>query len=218
MSTRLIVIASLLLVCLVSGSVQAQSWQSAITSGLTGFTVTVSGEDYKITLTNLTGTSTDPNSDYDVLVWTAQPFNLPAPETIIEMPDGWAWTSAGWGKFEVAQSNRKYYTPPALAPGESITFRYTSSLQVSANRGGPADGSFGFLCHVAAVDPTRPGSDTERWYEYYPVGMPQTWFDHSTLGFDPPDGAVPEPGSLMVLVPGALWTVGAGLRRMKSSR
>ena len=117
------------------------------------------------------------------------------------------WSEGGFKMFEVADPNRKYFTPPALAPGGTYTFKYTSTLTTPVNPGGPSDGSPGFLSHVAAIDPSTPGSDTQRWTAVIPEGTAKpTWYDHSE---------VPEPGSLVTLAAGLLGTAGFLVRRRK---
>lgn len=196
-----------LLLVIVSGSAFAQSWNSALTEGLTAVQFTKVGTEYTMVLQNLTSLPGDTRPDFDVLVWALEPFNVPAPETILESPEGWVWDGAVWKMFEIADETQKYYTPPALAPGGTMTFRYVSTLTDPANHGGPADGSPGFLAHVAAVDPLAPGP-TQKWTAVVPEGFnTPTWNDHS----------VPEPGSLLALSTGLIGAVGLILRKRRNS-
>lgn len=198
MNKRLTVLS--LLLVLVCGGAFAQSWESALTNGFTSVDFSKVGYEYTITVYNMTGILGDPTENYDVLVWTVEPFNLPAPQDILEMPAGWAWEGGGFKMFAIVDDSQKYYTPPALGPGEFYTFKYTSTLLTPANQGGPEDGSAGFLCHIAAVDSSMPGSATEKWIPYEPEGMPRTWYDKSI--------PVPEPGGLLALASGLLGTLG----------
>ncbi len=117
-----------LLFSLLAGSAFGQSWQSGLTSGITSAIFSRVGNDYTIVLTNTSGTVGDNTTGYDVLVWTLQPFNLPTPEQILTMPQGWSWSDGHWSTFGIGSANSKYYTPPAIAPGGSVTFKFTSTL------------------------------------------------------------------------------------------
>lgn len=203
-------LVGLLLLLLASGTAFSQSWNAAITTGLTAVGYTQVGNVYTITLYNMTGIPGDTTEGYDMLVWSLQAFNMPAPETMLSMPDEWKWRDGKWTLFAVEQNNRKYYTPPSLAPGQSLTISYTSSLATSANNGGPADGSAGFMAHVAAVDSSIPGSDTLRWTPYQSSDLPSSWFDHSTIVTE-----LPEPGSMIVLTGGLAGAAGYVIRRRR---
>lgn len=209
MSTKLFI--SLVLLLLASSVVFGQSWESAYTTGLTSVYLTKTGFEYTMVLKNLTGIPSDTGTvGWDLLVWSLEPFNLPAPETILQMPDGWSWDGGKWKMFEITDNNQKYYTPPALAPGGSYTFRYTSTLTTPANPGGPENGDPGFLSHVASIDSSVPGSATVKWTPYKPDGYPsQTWSDKSTI-------ETPEPGSVMALVAGLAGISGYVIRRKRA--
>ncbi|MEN6521822.1 MAG: PEP-CTERM sorting domain-containing protein [Armatimonadota bacterium] len=203
------IILSVLFAVLICGCAFAQSWNSAISTGVVSADYSKVGNEYTIVLHNLTGIAGDPTPDsYDVLVWSLEPFNIPAPETIISIPNGWEWIEGGFNAFEIEDSNSNYLTPPALAPGLSYTFKFTSNSTTSANKGGPSDGSPGFVCHVAAVDSTTPGNDKVKWTSVTPasIGSP-TWHERVT--------PVPEPGSLLALTSGLLGVVGITTRRRK---
>jgi hypothetical protein len=197
----------LLLMGLGCSGVLAQSWSAALTTGMTAVDLSKSGNEYTIVLHNLTGIAGDTTDGYDVLVWSLEPFNLPTPQAIIEIPTGWGWKDGGFSMFDVANNSEMYYTPPALAPGGSYTFKFTSNLLTPANSGGPEDGSPGFLSHIAAVDEASPGGSDQRWTAYTPSGMPQTWNDRSV--------PVPEPGGLLALSTGIIGTLGFVIRRRK---
>jgi hypothetical protein len=188
-----------------SGAV-AQNWNSGVTTGLTSVDFLQSGNDYTITLHNLSGTSADTNSpDYDVIVWSLELFNFYTPdEGSILAPTGWTWDSAKC-TFVVTPS-QKYKTGPSLAPGGTFTFNYHSSASALSNTDSHAPMN-GVLAHVGAVDPTKPGSSTVQWTA---VGSPYgpTWSDQ-------PGNDVPEPGSLMSLAGAMVGALGLTIRRRK---
>ena len=169
----------LMLMTLGCSGVLAQSWSAALSTGMTAVDFSKSGNEYTIILHNMTGIAGDTTVGFDILVWSLEPFNLPAPQAIIEMPAGWDWKDGGFSMFDIANHSENYYSPPALAPGGSYTFKFTSNLLAPVNSGGPADGSPGFLNHIAAIDSSSPGGGDQRWIAYTPSGMPQTWFDRS---------------------------------------
>ncbi len=206
--TRLLMCVFALLV-IANASVMAQSWNSAKSEELTGVDLTVTGNEFTLVLYNLTGIAGDTTEGYDVIVWTLEPFNLPAPDTILEIPDGWVWSGKGWSAFEIASQPNKWYTPPALAPGGTFTFRYISDSTTPANVR-PDSSDPGFLCHVAGVDSSKPGSDTVKWTAFAPPGYgTETWFDRSTTP------VVPEPDSIIALMSGVMGTVGVAIRRRR---
>lgn len=196
-----------ILIVLVCGGVFAQSWDSASSTGMTAVDFIKSGNDYTITLYNMTGIAGDPTVGYDVIIWSLEPFNLPAPQNIIEMPSGWVWQDGGFSMFEIGSDSQKYYSPPALAPGSAYTFRFISDLLTPVNPGGPADGSPGFLCHVAAVDSSAPGSEEQKWIPYTAENGLQTWLDRSV--------PVPEPGGLLALATGLFGFLGLSVHKRR---
>ncbi|MEN6372872.1 MAG: PEP-CTERM sorting domain-containing protein [Armatimonadota bacterium] len=209
MIKKIAVVLSVLFAVIICESAFAQNWSSALSTGVVSTDYSKVGNDYTIVLHNLTGITGDPTPDsYDVIVWSIELFNVPAPETIISMPNGWKWTPTGFEAFEISNSKDNYYTPPALAPGLSYTFKFTSTSTTPANSGGPSDGSPGFVCHVAAVDSSQPGSGTVKWTPVTPtsIGSP-TWHEKVT--------PVPEPGSLLALTSGLLGVVGIISRKRK---
>jgi hypothetical protein len=194
------------LLVLACGCVFGQSWQSGRESGFISVDFSKVGSEYTIVLHNLTGTTADTNTNgWDILVWSLEPFNLPAPQSILQMPTGWVWTNTGFEAFEVESQSDKYKTPPSLAPGGSYTFKYISDLTDPANSGGPANDVPGFLCHVAAVDSSNPGSATQKWTGVTPEGFSgPTWHERAV---------VPEPGSLLALATGFISAAGLVVRR-----
>ncbi|MDO8587279.1 MAG: hypothetical protein Q7T82_09590 [Armatimonadota bacterium] len=206
-STRSIALLVLLGVFVVSGSLLGQSLSSSGSAGLTTVRWSLSGNTYTWTLTNNSGHSGDGSTDYNLLVWTLQPFRVPKPLNWTA-PDGWTWSDNGGHQvFELAQSQQKYTSPAALAPGDSAVFTYTidpSAPTVNSNGSQPA--GLAFLAHTAAVGnaPIVDGQVT-RWT---PVSAPifgASWFDASYT-VDAP-APVPEHGGLLVLAVATSWVV-----------
>jgi hypothetical protein len=175
----------------------AQSWSSAKTSGITlvESALDTATNTYTWTLTN---GSDRPGMPYSI-IWTLQPFNVPAPISHTE-PTGWGWKSSGWEHYEVAASNKKYYTPPSIAPGQSVVFTYTfAPTAPKINRRDDSD-AIGFLSHVAQVEPGSGSLDgSKKWTSADNPVYGQTWFDRSTITPDPEYPPVPEPASLIAL-------------------
>lgn len=183
-------------------AVFAQSWDSALTTGLTGVEASLTDNTWEFILTNQSDVFIP---EWDILVWSLEPFNVPAPSAVT-MPAGWEWKDAHWEQY-VVDPTGKYYMPPALAPGENYTF--TLSFDAGAdpiNLEPSLNGQLGFLSHVGAVIPGSGNTDgTDMWDSYTVAGLGDTWHDRS--------GPVPEPSSILALGAGLVGLCGFVLRR-----
>lgn len=189
--------------------------------------------EYNWFLTNNTGTKGSP-VNFDVLVWSMQPFNVPVYSSTpyALMADGitadasWKWKTCGWDSYNVA-SNEKYSTPPAIAPGETKKFVYKFERQYLGTIGENTDtneigGEIGFTAHIAAV---VWNSQKGKWEAapscvYSSVSNSQTWFDvpNKRLGDDDnnPNEPVPEASTVVLGALGLLGPLGLALSRRKS--
>lgn len=190
----------------------AVSWSSAKTSGITlvESTLDVDTNTYTWVLTN---NSDQPGLPY-AIIWALQPFNVPAPISHTE-PAGWEWNAGSWQHYEVASPSQKYYTPPSIAPGQSVVFSYTfdpSAPKINLRGDDPV--TLSFLSHVAQVE---PGSGTlDGSVKWTPVENPvygPTWYDRTIVVDDPEYPPVPEPAALVVLSTGMISLGGLALRR-----
>lgn len=213
-NTCIIVTALITLLALVV-PVHAQSWSAAQTSGITLVTSSLDPmtNTYIWTLTNGSGQFDLPT----VLIWSLEPFNVPAP-IAWTAPAGWTWSGNGWQSYEITDSGEKYYAPPAVAPGQSVTFSYT--FDPAAPKINPfgegyigSPTAIGFISHVAQV---VPGSGTldgsVRWTEDPNSIYGQTWFDRCIVEGDKDYPPVPEPSSIFAMMVG-LTSLGGLLRR-----
>ena len=177
-------------------SAQAQSWDSAVTSGLTEVSATHVGNVWTFVLTNRSKESVP---EWDVLIWSLQPFNIPRPISIT-CPNGWDWSGTGWEQYRV-DPNRKYHTPPAIDENGVFTIVHEDGAP-SINVEESLFGQPGFQCHVGAVVPGSGSSDGTIPWEPAQTIYGETWFDRSI--------SVPEvPAGLLAM----LGTLGIGLLR-----
>ncbi len=140
-----------------------------------------------------------------VLSWSLIPFNISAP-TAYTAPSGWVWRNGG---FEIEKASQKYYTMPALGPGQTFEFTYTFDPGALPVNSTSEVNGLTFLSHVAAV---VPGSGTlndpyvkqGKWQEskwMLDSGKKEsTWFDKDPLPPDIPDAPapVPEPATMIL--------------------
>jgi len=199
-------------------------WSHGSSSGVTRVSSTLDDATHTFTwvLQNATGTSDSPIGSGQALVWSLQPFSLYAP-TAWTAPPGWTWDRSvgAWQNYEIANQNRKYYTPPSIGPGASATFTYTfdpnGPIINTFDKGFTGDPfTIGFLAYVAAV---APGSGTPdgsaKWSQTTDPVYGTMWYDRSDYRLD----LIPEPSSLLALGMGAAGLAGFIRRRMwKSNR
>jgi len=222
-----IVILTLAVVFLVGPTAYSQNWNSASSEGITYVDVQVDEitNTYTWTLSNLSGTEFMPSPYKEngvlVLIWSLQPFNVPdlLSPTSWSAPPGWTWdASAGqWKNFEIINQNKKYFTPPAIGPTESVTFTYTfdpSKPRINpfpSDYGGNPD-DIGFLAHVGAVLP-RTDDPIDPEIPWTPDRIMNTWYDRSGYG----GNIVPEPSSIAALSMLGLPMVVSLVRRRRTA-
>ncbi|HUV05235.1 MAG TPA: hypothetical protein VMX94_09020 [Armatimonadota bacterium] len=200
---------------------QAVSWNAAITQGLTSVDVLWDppASTYTWTLNNLSGTPDCPYPDETVLVWSLQPFNVREPAATTP-PPGWTWddSSGAWQCYEIENEPDKYYTPPAIEPGGSLTFIYVCDPSGSMINPFPPDyegdpiNDIGFISHVAAVVPRTEPIDYNLPWVPAESQYGDTWYDRS----DYTTTVVPEPASATALGAFGIPLVLAFLRRRRS--
>lgn len=197
--------ATFIIICLmILPAAWGQSWSSSASVGLTKVEWRLSGFTYTWTLTNLSGPA-DGLPDYDLLVWSLQPFRVPAPVSWVA-PQGWEWNGQGHQSFRLISSANSYSSPPALAPGESVEFTYTFDPSAPlVNSQGEQPDSLAFLSHVAAVGsvPTESGGVRE----WEPVSDPtrgRSWYDAASSS-EQSTGDTPEPSGALVCALGSAW-------------
>lgn len=192
----------LLLMMLFVVPAHSQDWNANLTNGLTGIQETLVGNTWTFVLTNQSDLAVP---EWDVLVWSLEPFNVPSPSAVT-MPTDWTWKDAHWEQY-VVDPTQKYYTPPALSPGESDTFTLTFDPGAPLINVEPSlNGNLGFLCHVGAVVPGSGSLDGQtKWVSYTTPEFGDTWHDRP--------GPVPEPSSLLALGTGLIGLCGFVLKR-----
>lgn len=165
------IVVVLLFALLTAVTAYGQSWNSAVTEGITAVyaSLDTSTNTWTWVLTNTSSTPACPVPDH-VLVWKFQPFNV---YEVVSWtaPAGWVWETSGWQNYEIANNNRKYYTPPAIAPGKSAIFTY--KFNPSGKKINPFPQGYcgdpdaiGFITHVGAVIPGSGSLDgSVRWKE-----------------------------------------------------
>ncbi|MDI6828927.1 MAG: hypothetical protein QME62_10625, partial [Armatimonadota bacterium] len=108
-----------ILVVLFTFTAHAQSWNSAVTNGLTSVTWEFAEGEYTWNLWNNSSLAWDADDEYDILIWELIPFQIEEPLSWTA-PEGWTWTG---NKFKIADPSKKYFTPNAIGPGQSAVFR-----------------------------------------------------------------------------------------------
>jgi len=213
-NTCILAVVVLLLAVLVLPA-HAVAWSAAKTTGITEVesVLDTATNTYTWTLTN----GSDQTGLPLAIIWALQPFNLPAPVSHTE-PAGWEWNAGSWQYYEVDSPSDKYYTPPSVAPGQSVVFTYT--FDPSAPKINPRDDdpdTLSFLSHVAQVEPGSGSLDgSTKWT---PVENPvygPTWYDRCTVDPDPPYPPVPEPCSLITLSFGLASLGSLAVRRRRA--
>lgn len=176
---RLLTIAVILLLIL-AVSAQAQSWNSALSSGMINVTWTYTAGEYVFTVLN----PPNPDRGYDLLVWTLEPFLISEPLSVT-CPEGWAWqNNGGWQRFEAVGNSNKYVVGgPAIEPGETLQFRYVVNPNAPlVNPGGDGAGPL-LMAHIGAVS----GQQNGKWIAFE-CGNGRTWYDVPS---------VPEPNCML---------------------
>ncbi len=201
--------AALVLLILVTVSVQAQTWSSAKTTGLTSVESVFQNGVYTWTVTNESSLPGDTEPSYDLLIWGLMPYQVSVPQSV-STPAGWTWTGDGWS---VASSSEKYRTPASIAPGQSLVFQYTPVPDGELiNSSGRQPDGLGFVVHVAAVVPGSGSLDGSVKWTPTMTEFGGTWYDRATAEI-PDSSPVPEMEGLFVLAYGALALVLSGARQ-----
>ncbi|NIR03471.1 MAG: hypothetical protein GTN78_25270, partial [Gemmatimonadales bacterium] len=106
--------------------------------------------------------------------------------------------------------SRKYYTPYAIAPGQSLTFTYTPDPSgAPVNSRGPQPESLSFVVRAAAILPGSGAlSGSRPWELTSGDEFGSTWHDRPSLLPVPATDAVPEPRGVLVMALGmcGLWS------------
>src|SRR5690242_14509296 len=119
--TRLLPAVALLALPLLNTPASANAYNSGWDTGNTAITSTFDGSTYTWTLTN---TSDTVSSNFDVLIWSLIPYNVLQPLSTTA-PAGWSFGSTSGSQGFSFDENQKYFTPPAIGPGQSAVFTYT---------------------------------------------------------------------------------------------
>lgn len=226
---------------LVATSLGGSVWAGTTTEGLTSVGVAVravatGGFDYEFTVFN---NSTDAFTDWNVLIGELNIYNVvagAAPNLLAPVsassPNGWSWDLNGkaWKSqsvisYDPISNNIKYWSPPSIAPGSSLSgfvLHYNSAFDIKA---------FDYQTHVYAVKPLTGPITVPQWYEKTSVylnpsvygsnvtGLANTWWDNPADRGANNTGttAVPEPTALMLGALGLLGPMGYALKRKKAS-
>ena len=198
-----------LILLVVSVQAVAQSRNSAVTSGLTSVYSEFKDGIYLWTLTN--DSQADTTSSFDVLVWELIPYQVNEPASWIA-PAGWEWSGDRWELI----SAQRYFTPYAVAPGQSIRFSYTPDPQLGiVNPQGPQPQGLGFVTHVAAVVPGSGSPDGLIRWAQASSEYGGTWHDRAVI-HDEELSTIPEAPGILVLAAGMLmmaaWSCGKIVR------
>jgi hypothetical protein len=202
------VLAAMLVFCAFAGPAVSQSWSSGATNGLTSVSWSLSGNTYTWILTNNSGHAGDSSPNWDVLVWSLEPFGIHKP-TSWTAPSGWIWSdNGGKQQFEVTRSADKY-TSSSVAPGASVTFTYTENRSAPlVNSKGMQPRGLAFLAHVAAVKPkTQSRCGKNEWISTTVHGLGNSWYDTSYATDPPQQKTAPEPGGVLILAVAGSWLI-----------
>lgn len=200
---RKILLTSIILV-ICAGMAFGQNPNSARTSGLTTVISELEGNTFTWTLFNNTGPG-DNQPEWDVLIWSLQPFGLPDPVSVTA-PTGWEWSHNGYNKFQIKNKSDKYESSPAVPPGGSLEFKYQVDL---AEIGNIDQSNISFLAHVAAVKPLPIAKAGKLQWIATAVDGEYSWHDKSET---------PEPGAILPFLLGCSAFVGLTKTARKRDR
>ena len=201
--------AALVLLALVTVSVQAQTWNSAKTSGYTSVESVFENGVYTWTLRNNSSLPGDVDPSFDLLIWELMPYQVSVPESVAT-PDGWEWTGDSW---IVADSSKRYYSPHSIGPGQLLVFEYTPAPGGELiNANGPQPEGLGFVVHVAAVVPGSGSLDGSVKWKPTTTRFGGTWYDRAAAQAQPAS-STPEPKGLFLMAFGVMGLLLTGARR-----
>ncbi|MBP6965679.1 MAG: hypothetical protein KBC96_14885 [Armatimonadetes bacterium] len=192
----------------------AESWDSAIYTGLTSVSWSLEGDTFVWTLANESGRGMDVYDDYDILVWSVTPCRVREPLSWTA-PEGWDWDGR---RMKLAAESGKYYSPYAIGPGQSLTFTYRPDPDGKyVNTSGPQDSGMLFTVHVGAVVPYSGTLDgLDRWEEYRVRSLGASWHDIPGVGVGLAGTVIPEPSAFLGLGFGVLALASMVARRLPS--
>ena len=177
--------------------VQAQSWNSVTTSGLTAIDSSFLDGAYTWVVHNNSGLPQDADTSYDILIWEIIPFFIQEPSQW-SAPEGWVWTGERW---KLADKNRKYYTPCSIGPGQKAEFWYKPDPagRVLYPKGAiPSQPTeIAFIAHVGAVVSNSGSTDASKAWIPATTEYGSTWFDRAQVQASNP---VPEPQGVVGLL------------------
>jgi hypothetical protein len=193
------ILAGIAMVLFISVPVFSQSWKCGIQTGLVSVESTFMDGTYTWVLTNRSSLPEDPYPDFDILVWSLIPSGVNEPLSWVA-PEGWRWAGDRW---EIdATSCQKYKTPPALAPGQTVTFMYTPDPNGKLiNDKGPQPPELVFIAHVGAVVPNSGSLDGGTPWTPTRTEFGKTWFDRPMILTSE---TVPEPSALLQFAAGVI--------------